>query len=124
MQTGVTFLQDQDYGWSVQCYISPSPIIKRTDGFYYRCGYNVHGSVGEGTETQRNSFTLMRFPFGTHIKFFGSLNTATNGLFTIAVTDNDEVYGWGYNGDYLIGPWSYNGNIWTPVKLTPKQWSR
>jgi hypothetical protein len=54
-------------------------------------------------------------PYGTRVKHY-SLTSSTNQASThIVVTEDNEIWMWGYNGHLLIDGGGDNG--WQPVKL-------
>lgn len=97
-----------------------SQIILGTDGKVYGTGYNGYGQVGDGTTTNQSYFQKSNF--------FDNL--VTNGGVTVtklrmgrdrytscyAITSDNKLYVWGYNGDYQLGDGT-NTNTTVPFHL-------
>lgn len=80
------------------------------DGEVFAWGYNNCGQVGSGSTA--NQPTPRKVTNCLHIKRVVSI--ACGQTSSMAVLDNGEVYGWGYNGNGQLGLGN-NGNQLTPV---------
>jgi alpha-tubulin suppressor-like RCC1 family protein len=117
--TGVAKIWAGDISWRWQGWYTPSIIIEKTDGTYWRCGQNDQGYLGDGTQTQRTSFVKMRFPTNFRMAYFGAIHTLDSGESCIAVDQNNKVYVWGYNTRNTIYSKS-TSNILIPYENTPR----
>lgn len=69
-------------------------LILRSDGTIWVAGYNGYGQLGLGDTTDRSSFTQI-----THPAFFTDIVTGDGRYPTCAaISDQQEIYLWGYNG--------------------------
>lgn len=108
------FCAGAEYGYRVQ-----SPVVKKTDGTYWICGQNQFGQCANGdSSTIQNTFRQMWFPTGTVIKHFGTHNTTSHGDTHFAVTDNDEIYAYGYNTYASISN-EHNEHFYLPTIMHP-----
>ncbi|XP_063284706.1 RCC1 and BTB domain-containing protein 1 [Pelobates fuscus] len=83
-----------------------------SEGEVFAWGYNNCGQVGCGTTT--NQPTPRKVTSHLHNKMVTGI---TAGLTcSVAMTDNGQVYGWGFNGSGQLGLGS-NGNQLTPCKV-------
>uniref|UniRef100_A0A452UWJ6 RCC1 and BTB domain containing protein 1 n=1 Tax=Ursus maritimus TaxID=29073 RepID=A0A452UWJ6_URSMA len=82
------------------------------DGEVFAWGYNNCGQVGSGSTT--NQPTPRKVTNCLHIKRV--VGIACGQTSSMAVLDNGEVYGWGYNGNGQLGLGN-NGNQLTPVRV-------
>ncbi len=78
----------------------------RDNGVVYAWGYNVHGEVGDGTVTERQSPTM--------VKSLTNVVGVRSGTYhNIALRNDGTVWGWGYNASGELGDGS------TITKITP-----
>jgi alpha-tubulin suppressor-like RCC1 family protein len=89
----------------------------------YTWGGGKYGKLGHSNASQQNSLIPREVPFfrrrGKNSKTV--VIQASCGLhFTIAVTDSNRVYGWGYTADYRCGTENLKDSTWcaTPMRLT------
>ncbi|KAI4565134.1 hypothetical protein MJT46_009477 [Ovis ammon polii x Ovis aries] len=82
------------------------------DGEVFAWGYNNCGQVGSGSTA--NQPTPRKVTNCLHIKRV--VGIACGQTSSMAVLDNGEVYGWGYNGNGQLGLGN-NGNQLTPVRV-------
>ncbi|XP_006879568.1 PREDICTED: RCC1 and BTB domain-containing protein 1 isoform X2 [Elephantulus edwardii] len=82
------------------------------DGEVFAWGYNNCGQVGSGSTA--NQPTPRKVTNCLHIKKV--VGIACGQTSSMAVLDNGEVYGWGYNGNGQLGLGN-NGNQLTPVRV-------
>ena len=69
------------------------------DGNLYSAGSNGNGQVGDGTTSQRNSFTKVLLPgAATGWKSFSG-----GGSFCLGMASNDSLYAWGFGSDGELG---------------------
>jgi alpha-tubulin suppressor-like RCC1 family protein len=117
VETDVLDISIHNHTWFEWNYQVASPVVRKSDG-YYRCGYNGHGQVGDGTQTNRSSLVKMRFPAGIVIKMFGALN-GDNEIATFYAIDNtNKIWAWGGQSYFTIYPHS-SEIIPTPVQFVP-----
>jgi hypothetical protein len=116
VETGVTNIFPLAQNWLYQ-YLQPGAIIEKADG-YYSIGYNGQGESGTGLTTNPiTRYTRILLPGTCRLKMLGSTST-TNQVNTLyAVTTNDEIWAWGYNGHLNID--STGDNAWQPIKFAP-----
>lgn len=77
-------------------------VVLTNEGEVYAWGQNKSGQIGSGMNTNQGSPRRVNSSIGG--KFI--IGIACGQTSTIAVTNNGEVYGWGYNGNGQLG----NGN--------------
>lgn len=83
-----------------------------TDGKLYAWGNNNYGQLGFGDTTNRTTPTAL-----PTTDFDGTVISVATGLsYTIALTDNGSVYGWGYNSNGQLGQ-NDATNRSAPVKI-------
>ncbi|KAL6101054.1 rcbtb1 [Pungitius sinensis] len=87
-------------------------------GEVYAWGYNNCGQVGSGSTA--NQPTPRRVSSSLQSKVAVSIVCGQNS--SLAVVENGEVYGWGYNGNGQLGLGN-NGNQLTPCRLAALQGS-
>src|SRR5690606_3030433 len=77
-----------------------SGLVLLSDGTLWSAGFNGNGELGLGDTTQRTSFTQIALPAVTFTDIFvGDGRYASGG----GITDQGEVYLWGYNGYGQLG---------------------
>jgi alpha-tubulin suppressor-like RCC1 family protein len=77
-----------------------SGLVLLSDGTLWSAGFNGNGELGLGDTTQRTSFTQIALPSVTFTDIFvGDGRYASGG----GITDQGEVYLWGYNGYGQLG---------------------
>ncbi|XP_073689092.1 RCC1 and BTB domain-containing protein 2-like, partial [Garra rufa] len=91
-------------------------IALTTDGEVYAWGYNNSGQVGSGSTA--NQPTPRRVSSCLQNKVV--VNIACGQLCSMAVLDNGETYGWGYNCNGQLGLGN-NGNQQTPCRIAALQ---
>ncbi|KAA8594019.1 hypothetical protein FQN60_004853 [Etheostoma spectabile] len=91
-------------------------IALTTDGEVYAWGYNNSGQVGSGSTA--NQPTPRRVSSCLQNKVV--VNVACGQLCSMAVLDNGEIYGWGYNCNGQLGLGN-NGNQQTPCRIAALQ---
>ncbi|KAG9348412.1 hypothetical protein JZ751_002147 [Albula glossodonta] len=91
-------------------------IARTTDGEVYAWGYNNSGQVGSGSTA--NQPTPRRVSSCLQNKVV--VNIACGQLCSMAVLDNGETYGWGYNCNGQLGLGN-NGNQQTPCRIAALQ---
>jgi alpha-tubulin suppressor-like RCC1 family protein len=98
------------YGWYAQ-----SAILKASG--LYMCGFNDNGYCGLGHyATPITTFSKTLLPADFTVKLLGSFVTTNNGRVYVAVSTDNRVYAWGYNGQN--GLQAVNGtNIPTPANV-------
>lgn len=84
-----------------------------SDGEVYAWGYNNCGQVGSGTTT--NQSIPRRVERDLHNTVVTSISAGQ--VSSMALTDNGQVYGWGYNGSGQLGL-ETAGNQLTPCRVT------
>jgi len=104
--------------WDYQGQLTPAPIVKKAFG-YYCCGYGASG-IGDGYQDSTNSsLRLIQFPNGTNLKLIGTYGN-DEGLTRFAVTTDNKIFVWGYNGISGIDPGSNNNwNYLVPIQFIP-----
>jgi alpha-tubulin suppressor-like RCC1 family protein len=113
--TGVTALltdgaNSHTYGYQVQ-----SAVLK-SDGLYM-CGYNADGECGVGnTAASITVLSKTLLPADFTVKLLGYYTTTSNGRIYVAVSTDNRVYTWGYNGQYGVSTSSSN-NVITPANV-------
>jgi alpha-tubulin suppressor-like RCC1 family protein len=81
---------------------APFTAILKSDGTIWTTGHNSFGQLGRGDAVQKNSFGQIIMDGNLSFKdisFFG-YNTGT---VLVAVDQNDNLWGAGYAGDYMLG---------------------
>ncbi|RVE65119.1 hypothetical protein OJAV_G00132510 [Oryzias javanicus] len=91
-------------------------IALTTDGEVFAWGYNNSGQVGSGSTA--NQPTPRRVSSCLQSKVV--VNVACGQLCSMAVLDNGEIYGWGYNCNGQLGLGN-NGNQQTPCRIAALQ---
>ncbi|XP_037533816.1 RCC1 and BTB domain-containing protein 2 [Nematolebias whitei] len=91
-------------------------IALTSDGEVYAWGYNNSGQVGSGSTA--NQPTPRRVSSCLQSKVV--INIACGQLCSMAVLDNGEIYGWGYNCNGQLGLGN-NGNQQTPCRIAALQ---
>ncbi|XP_078088319.1 RCC1 and BTB domain-containing protein 2-like isoform X3 [Mustelus asterias] len=91
-------------------------MVLTSDGEVYAWGYNNCGQVGSGSTS--NQPTPRRVTSCLQNKVVATVACGQSS--SMAVLDNGEVYGWGYNGNGQLGLGS-NGNQPTPCRLAALQ---
>jgi hypothetical protein len=119
VETGIIDLHLHNHSWAGFAYQTASPIVQKADG-YYRCGYNGHGQIGDGTTTQRTTLVKMRFPEGIVFKMFGAMGAQNNEMQTFYGVDTENrLWAWGQNNAYGIVSVGTGGVMAQPVQITP-----
>lgn len=119
VETGVLDIMLHNHSWAGYNYQCASPIIRKADG-YYRCGYNGHGQLADGTTTNRNNLVKMRFPEGIVFKMFGAHGATGNERHSfLGVDTENRIWAWGDNAQWGIVAFSGTGVMAQPVQITP-----
>ena len=119
VETGILDMFIHNYTTLNYSYRVASPIILKSDG-YYRCGYNNHGQLGDGTITERTTLVKMRFPQGIVFKMFGVANSVGNERPCFyGVDTTNKIWAWGDNSAYGIVSVGDAGYMPQPVQITP-----
>jgi alpha-tubulin suppressor-like RCC1 family protein len=117
LTTGVLDIEGEVQGWDYVGYYSPSPFVKKADG-YYACGYNGFGNLGDGSITNRNVLTKLRVQKGVEFKFFATYGN-NEGLTRLGITTDNKIWAWGYNETIAIDPSVTTWNCVVPLQFTP-----
>lgn len=99
----------------VACGFSHSMVLT-SDGEVYSWGSNNCGQVGSGSTTTQA--TPRRVIHGLENRMIVTISCGQ--VFSVAVTDNGEVFGWGNNGNGQLGS-GFNGNHLIPYRLIALQ---
>lgn len=84
------------------------------EGRVWTCGYNGYGQLGDGTVTARSTPYLIPHHYFNGKKVIDLWMSGRDYQFTVAQTEDDCLYVWGYNG-YATGPGTQN--LYTPKKV-------
>jgi alpha-tubulin suppressor-like RCC1 family protein len=76
--------------------------ILKSDGTIWTTGYNAYGQLGRGDTAQKNSFGQIIMDGNLSFKDI-SLFGYDSGTVLIAVDQNDNLWGAGYAGDFMLG---------------------
>jgi len=120
--SGVNKMFGGDRGWASGCYITQSPILEFVTGSYHTyliAGDNSTGYIADGSTTQRNSFTRMRFPVDFRMQRVGAFHTSTYGASYIAQDQNNKLWVWGFNESNSIYARAATGLL-VPFENTPQ----
>lgn len=117
LSTGVLDIQGEIQGWDYLGYVTPSPFIKKADG-YYACGYNGYGNLGDTTTTNKNVLTKLRVQKGVDFKFFATYGS-NEGLTRLGITTDNKIWAWGYNDLGAVDPSERNWQAVQPLQFTP-----
>jgi alpha-tubulin suppressor-like RCC1 family protein len=117
--TGVTALLADGITSHYYGYVTQGAILK-SDGLYM-CGLNDGCYCGIGNVPGSiASFTKTLLPADFTVKLLGSYCTVSYGRIYVAVSTDNLIYTWGYNGQYGIYD-VYGPNVLTPVNVnTPR----
>lgn len=85
-------------------------VVLKQDGTVWTVGLNNYGQLGNGTNTSSDEFVKVE---GLQEKVIA---IAANNLTTYALTENGNVYGWGYNSYGQLGINS-TATCYSPVKM-------
>jgi alpha-tubulin suppressor-like RCC1 family protein len=119
VETAVLDVLIHNHSWVGFAFQTASPIIRKADG-YYRCGYNGHGQVGDGTTTSRSNLVKIRLPQGLVFNYFGAMGSQSNEQQTfIGVDSTNHLWAWGQNTAYAIVSVGSGTIMPQPVKITP-----
>jgi len=91
--------------------------MQKADGLY-STGYNSYGELGKGFSGNRWGWGKVQIPQAAHesIKFLGQNSTTGSTRCYVAVTNNNTLYSWGYNGQYMVFGWN-GGTVWAPSQF-------
>lgn len=85
-----------------------------SDGHVWTWGWNYFGQLGWG------SYNNDPHPVPAEIPDFANIQTVAGGMYhTLALTDDNKVYAWGYNDDGELGDGNSGDSI-TPVQVLGK----
>jgi len=105
--------------WYYDSYVNQSPVIEKTDGTYWRAGWNGQAQLADGTTTTRTSFVRMRFPSDFRMMKMGGLG-GNGGIQSFAALDqNNKLWVWGNNGYREIYA-DNNQALTVPYENTPQ----
>jgi alpha-tubulin suppressor-like RCC1 family protein len=96
-----------------------SVIVKKTDGTFWRAGSNNYAQLADGTNTNKNTFVRMLLPNNFPLKLFSTLIVLNDAFVTLAVTQDNKIYAWGYNTDNTIIDADGNNTIFVPFRIQP-----
>lgn len=92
--------------------------IIKSDGYLYVVGHDDStGYTGTGGIITLTNYTRVRLPQNVRVKWFGSYATQTHGKILVVISENDTIYGWGYNHDYGISYIASNYGNTTPMQF-------
>jgi alpha-tubulin suppressor-like RCC1 family protein len=115
--TGVTRMFEGMPGTWQYSYYNQSPLIEK-GGEYFLCGYNGHAQLGSGgVATQYTTLQRVMLPYGTRVKHYGMTTTTAQATTHIVVTEDNEIWAWGYNAQLILDPGG--DSAWQPVKFAP-----
>jgi alpha-tubulin suppressor-like RCC1 family protein len=117
LSTDVLDIQGEIQGWDYVGYVTPSPFVKKADG-YYACGYNGYGQLGDGTTDNRNVLTKPRVSKGIQFKFFATYGN-NEGLTRLGITTDNKIWAWGYNTLGAVDPLQTSWQAVQPLQFTP-----
>jgi alpha-tubulin suppressor-like RCC1 family protein len=117
LSTGVLDIQGEIQGWDYNGYVSPSPFVKKSDG-YYACGYNGYGNLGDTTVKSRNVLTKLRVQKGVDFKFFATYGN-NEGLTRLGIATDNKIWAWGYNDLGAVDPSERSWQAVVPLQFTP-----
>jgi len=102
--TDVIKILDNQEHHPKECHINQSFIVKK-DGIY-GTGYNGRYQLGIGVNTNMLQYVKIPVPVrGDEIKFFAKVPAGIYSFACFLVTNNNEVYVWGGNDDYILSPY-------------------
>ena len=81
---------------------SPTTYVLKNDGSIWATGYTGYGQLGVGTNDRSTTFKKIHMDdnlFFKDISVFG----ADSGTQLLAVDDNNDLWGCGYNGQFSLG---------------------
>jgi alpha-tubulin suppressor-like RCC1 family protein len=123
--TGVTRMFEGSSGTWTYAYYTQSPLIEKS-GEYFLAGYNAHAQLGAGVVIPTNNWspTLLRvmLPAGIRVKHYAITSTTGQATTHMIVTEDNEIWVWGYNGYLIID--GGGDNAWQPVKFAPTMLQR
>jgi alpha-tubulin suppressor-like RCC1 family protein len=117
LATEVADIDGEIQGWDYVGYISPSPYIKKSDG-YYACGYNGYGNLGDTSTDQRTSLVKLYVPNDVVFKFFATYGN-NEGLTRLGITLDNTIYAWGYNAQGAVDPSQTGWQAVVPLEFMP-----
>ena len=117
LATDVLDIMGEIQGWTNNGYFSPSPYIRKADG-YYACGYNGFANLGDGTNSNRSSLVKLRVAKGVEFKFFATYGF-NDGLTRLGITTDNKIWAWGYNSLGAVDPTTLTWQAQVPIAFTP-----
>lgn len=78
-------------------------IALKTDGTVWTWGNNNYGQIGDGTEIDKDEPVNISSIPGSALQGKFVKLIAAGGAFSVAVTSDDRIYAWGYNGFGQLG---------------------
>jgi alpha-tubulin suppressor-like RCC1 family protein len=117
LTNGVLDIEGEIQGWDYLGYATPSPFIKKADG-YYACGYNGYGNLGDTTTTNKNTLVKLRVQKGVEFKFFATYGN-NEGLTRLGITTDNKIWAWGYNALAAVDPNQTDWQAVVPLQFTP-----
>lgn len=85
---------------------------RATDDKLYGTGWYY---LGTGDYANHNSFTEVKID--KKVTLIGNFTTATSGLVSIASTEDNELFAWGYNVNRGITDGASTDNVYTPIQI-------
>ena len=122
----ITYSEEIDYSSKIQTSINSSSLYIDENGQLYTFGNNSYGQLGVGEKRDENDnlinySTPQKIIIGDNKKvsqagFFSFFNSELSSAY--AITQDGELYTWGYNEGNALGLDNKNSIIWTPQKVT------
>ena len=79
----------------------------------FSVGYNGYGNLGIGNTTDQSTIQQIPFFKNNNIKI---IDIETGYAHSLAISEDGEVYSWGYNGSGQLGNGNNNDQS-TPIKI-------
>jgi len=73
-------------------------MVLTESGNIYTMGLGISGRLGDGTETWRNTPTIIAMPFGETFK-----SISAGYYYSMAITESEKLYTWGENNYGELG---------------------
>jgi alpha-tubulin suppressor-like RCC1 family protein len=96
-----------------------SIIIRKTDGTFWRAGSNNYAQLANGINVNSNVFVRMLLPNNFPLKMFATFPADNDAFVTLAVTQDNKIYAWGYNTHNTIIDAEGNNSIFVPFRVQP-----
>lgn len=112
--TDVKFLPSIGFDANAWGYRTTNFAVKN-DGTLWACGWNNNGEAGVGTTGVNAQATwakcIIPVTQTNTIKMIGGYATTTAGFLYLAIREDDEIFGWGYNGHYGVSMNGISSNV-------------